>query len=339
MICMVSIRKMNFKTLDLNLLRVLDALLHDHSTTRAATRIGLSQPAVSAGLNRLRRHLNDPLFVREGQKLVPTPFAQSLAQPLSDALHTIEQSLAAQAEFDPARCTNKFRIFGSDYFSEMLMPQLADEVFSTAPNVRLSLLQHDEAQIAAYLADGRYDFALLPPEDFPEWMEGQLVFQSSFVAVAAVDHARIQRAGITPGDPVPLDLFCDIPQIMFSPQGKLSGMEDIPLAKLGRTRRLVMTVPNFAAVGRIVAQSQLIAILPTRFAQSLAHRLGLNIFAIPHELAMARLMLYWHRRNSNDAAYTWMRHCIIKHLDRLDEVKYPITPAEAANSAFAPNAN
>lgn len=334
---MVSIYLMNFNTLDLNLLRVLDALLRDHSTTRAGARIGLSQPAVSAALNRLRQHLGDPLFVREGQKLVPTPFALSLEQPLSDALYAIEKSLTARGKFDPAKCANRFKIFGSDYFSEMLMPQLADEVFSAAPNVRLALLQHDESQIATYLADGRYDFALLPPEDFPEWMESELVFHSSFVAVAATGHQRIQRAHITPGEPIPLDLFCDIPQIMFSPQGNQSGMEDVPLAKMGRSRRLVMTVPNFSAVGRIVAQSQLIAILPTRFAQSLANRLGLNIFAIPHELALARLKLYWHRRNSNDPAYTWLRQCIIKHLDRLDEVKYPITPAEAARSAYASN--
>lgn len=330
---MIFIRAMNFKTLDLNLLRVLDALLRDHSTTRAAARLGLSQPAVSAGLNRLRQHLGDPLFVREGQKLVPTPFALSLEQPLSDALHSIEKSLTDRGAFDPAKCTNRFTIFGSDYFSEMLMPQLANEIFSTAPNVRLALLQHDESQIPAYLADGRYDFALLPPEDFPEWMEGKVAFYSSFVAVAAVGHSRIDRAGIKPGAPIPLDMFCDIPKIMFSPQGNQTGMEDMPLAKLGRSRRLVMTVPNFAAVGRIVAQSQLIAILPTRFAQSLARRLGLHIYAIPHELALARVMLYWHRRNANDPAYIWLRDTILHHLYRLNEIKHPISPAEAANTS------
>ena len=116
---------MNLLSFDLNLLKVLDALLRDPSVTRAAERVGLSQPAVSAALKRLRTAFGDPLFVRNGQRLVPTPFALTLAGPLDSALATLGTVIASEPDFDPATATGRFRMYGSDDWVHVLMPELA----------------------------------------------------------------------------------------------------------------------------------------------------------------------------------------------------------------------
>src|SRR4051812_39302989 len=124
---------MNLLTFDLNLLRVLDALLRDQSTVKAARRVRLSQPAVSAALGRLRDTLNDPLFVRQGQRLVPTDYARSLEIPLRRLLGELTELLSGPGTFDPLQAHQSFRIAGSDFFAEMLMPPLAPLLEKSAP--------------------------------------------------------------------------------------------------------------------------------------------------------------------------------------------------------------
>ena len=130
----------NFVTLDLNLLRILDALLIEGSTTRAGQRVGLSQPAISAALGRLRHALNDDLFLRRGNRLDPTEYARQIEEPLRLALEQLETSLTGPLAFDPTVATDTFKLSGSDFFAEMLMPRLADTVYRRAPYMRVQLV-------------------------------------------------------------------------------------------------------------------------------------------------------------------------------------------------------
>lgn len=322
---MTGIYAMNFQTLDLNLLRVLDAMLAERNTTRVGERIGLSQPAISAALNRLRHALGDPLFVRVGNAMVPTPYAETLREPLRQAIEQIEAALLGNAPFDPVQSRRCFRIFGSDFFSEMLLPQLLTLLTASAPNMQVQLLHQDPGTFVTQLGDERIDLALMPPETTPEWVERQIAFHSTFVAVASSQHDRLRQAGIEPGSPIPIDLFCDIAHVLFAPEGNTSGMEDDALAAIGRQRRVFLTVPEFYSVGRAVAQSQLLAILPSRFALSLAERLGLTIHPLSFPMPMARLYLYWHRRHSESGEHRWMRQQILDRLAPLDEINFPIS--------------
>lgn len=322
---MLAIIVVNFRTLDFNLLRVLDALLRERSTTRAGESIGLSQPAVSAALRRLRESLGDPLFVRQGNAMVPTAFALALEEPLRRALDLLKDALAGGGHFDPAGSERSFRIFGSDFYSEMLMPGLAERISRLAPRMRLQLVYQDETAFARQLSEGAVDMALLPPRETPDWVERELAFHSSFVAIAGKHNAAIARAGIPAGKEIPIDLFCDMPHVLFSPEGNLAGMEDRALARIGRQRRVALTVPEFYGVGRVVAQSHYLAILPARFALSLSERLGLDVYAIPHEMPLAPQYLYWHRRHSADPAHRWMRETILALLEPLDELRHPVT--------------
>jgi DNA-binding transcriptional LysR family regulator len=321
---MLDISAVNFRTLDLNLLRVLDTLLELRSTTAAGERLGLSQPAVSAALRRLRDHLEDEILVREGNGMVLTAFARSLQLPVREALGALEQALSGGPQFDPTRSDRTFRIFGSDFFSELLIPRLADRLAALAPGIRLQLIHHDERYFVEQLSDDAIDMALLPLKETGDWVERRTAFHSTFVAVAGTGHARLARAGVRPGDVIPLDLYCDLRHVRFSPEGVLRGMEDEALARIGRERRIMLTLPEFYGVGRSVAQTDLLAVLPSRFAVALSSRLGLEIYRIPHDMPLARLCLYWHRRHSRDAAHRWMRDQVLDLLAPLDEVAHPL---------------
>src|SRR5260221_11330294 len=150
---------MNWSPLDLNLLRVLDAMLGERSATRVAALIGLSQPAVSSALNRLRQALGPPLFVREGSRMVPTPLAESIEGALREALDRIERTLSGAGEFDPAKSTRLFRMVGDDYLSEMLIPDLIGLLAKRAPGIRFQLLPTNPRPHDHQLADGNIDLA------------------------------------------------------------------------------------------------------------------------------------------------------------------------------------
>lgn len=319
---------MNLRTFDLNLLRVLDGMLAERNTTRVAEIVGLSQPAVSAALRRLREALGDPLFVREGNVLVPTPFARSLENPVHSALVSLEHALSGGTPFDPVICARSFTIAGSDFFNEMLMPKLIDTVRRVAPNVRLKLLPADVDNLFDPLSASRFDMALSGSLPQPDWIERAAAFQASFVVTARDNHPDIREAGIGWGDVMPLGLFCTLAHAIFSVTDDYERPEDSILAGLGRRRHVAVSIPGFYGVGRIVAQSDLLGVLPVRFALSIAGRLGLQIYRLPFGMPMTQLFLYWHKRESANREHIWLRNMVLHLLAPLDEVRNPLRANE-----------
>jgi len=315
---MIGIRLANLSSFDLNLLRVLDALLRETSTVRAGERLGLSQPAVSAALGRLRAALGDELFFRRGQGLEPTAYALSLEAPLREVLDLTETLLRGADRFDPLTNTDRFRISGSDFFAEMLMPSLADRLTRAAPGMKVHLVDLVPDSYVDTLERYDVDMALLPATDLPDWVQSRPVFRSSFVVVARRDHPRLARAGIAPGGVIPVDLFCDLGHVLFSPEGKLQAMGDAALARLGRERQVVMTMPVFSGVYRAVAGSDLIALLPVQLARHVAPAAGLEIYAAPMPVPLAQIVMVWHRRFAASAAHGWLRDQIADLLAPLD---------------------
>ncbi len=310
---------MNLSAFDLNLLRVLDALLRENSTTAAATRVGLSQPAVSAALSRLRHSLGDPLFIRQGQGLAPTAYAKSLELPLREVLDRLEEMLSGPTRFDAARATEIFKISGSDFFAEMLMPRLADALSTKAPGVRVQLVDLVPDNYVGTLERFEVDLALIPGTSYPSWIDYEPVFTSSFAMIARKGHLRLSRAGIKPGETVPIDLFCDLGHILFSPEGKLRAMGDAALARVGRERRVVMTMPVFSGVCSAVSGSDHVALLPRQLALAMRDRLGVEIYLPPMPIAPAQIAMIWHRRATNAPAHRWIRGVIAELLSPLNE--------------------
>ena len=309
----------NLSSFDFNLLRVLDALLQEHSTVKAAKRLNVSQPAVSAALARLRGALDDELFFRRGQGLEPTAFALSLEADLREVMDRIGRLIQGHEAFDPRIAQNRFRISGSDFFAEMLMPRLADHLQTMAPLVRVHLVDLVPDNYVDTLERYEVDLALIPKANFPDWTDSQPVFRSSFSVIARTGHSRLIEAGLRTGDVMPIDLFCDIGQVLFSPEGKETAMGDEALARVGRKRQVVMTMPVFSGVYRAVAGSELIALLPTALAHQVARSVGLEVLQPPIPIAQAQLMQVWHRRFTSSPAHAWLRNQIADLLLSLED--------------------
>ncbi|WP_233499438.1 LysR family transcriptional regulator [Pararhodobacter sp. CCB-MM2] len=313
----------NLATFDLNLLRVLDALLREGSTVRAGERLGLSQPAVSAALGRLRAALGDDLFVRVGQGLQPTDFAKGLEVELRQMLDQIG-TLLSNVPFDPATSRDSFRISGADFFAELMMPALGARVSKLAPGMRLHLVDlvptSDAASLERYMAD----IALVPGLKMPDWVETQRVFSSPYYVIARKDHPRLGR--VAPGAVVPLDLYCDLGHVLFSPEGNPASVGDKALAAVGRSRQVVMTMPFFSGVYLAVAASDLIALLPGQLALHVAKRLPIDLYRPPVPVGPETLQMIWHRRQSQNPAHQWLRGHIAEILAPLDDQHLPEAP-------------
>jgi DNA-binding transcriptional LysR family regulator len=291
---------------------VLDALLTEGSTVAAGRRIGLSQPAVSAALARLRLSLGDPLFVRQGQRLVPTDFATALRTPLRTALDDLDGLLSGGRAFDPTTDSARFVLTGSDFFAELLMPLLARDVLPGAPGLTFQMVELEPSDYMLHIREGRADVALVPAATVADWAESRIVFTSPFAVICRRGHPA--AAALGEDDIFPLDLFCALPHVTFSVEGLLATQSDRVLAGMGRGRRVAMTVADFSGVYRSVAQSDLVAVIPRELAVHAARALPLRLFRLPIPVGPVPIAMAWHRRSSQNPAHRWLRATLARLL-------------------------
>ncbi|WP_170367730.1 LysR family transcriptional regulator [Ruegeria arenilitoris] len=307
---------MNFATLDLNLLRVLDAILTAGSTTKAGERLGVSQSAVSNALNRLRHALGDDLFVRRGNQLVPTDFAVSIKDGLREELNRLESLLSRNDDFDPRQASETFKIAASDFFAELLMPGLGGVLNRKAPKMVAQLVDLVPENYVESLERYNADLALIPDTDAPDWISREVLFRSSFMVVGRVDNPFFVQ--IEDGAELPMETFCALSHVLFSPEGKLAAMGDAALAKVGRKRHVAMTLPVFSGVCRVVSASDLVALVPSQLARKFAPEFGLKVLAPPFEIEPVNIIAIWHRRSDANPMAKWMRQQVFDLLKPLD---------------------
>ena len=307
---------MNFATLDLNLLRVLDALFREGSTVKAAARLGLSQSAVSGALSRLRHALGDPLFLRQGNRLVETDYAARLKGPLHEELERLEAMLSPPSAFDPKAASGTFRIAASDFFAELLMPQLADLLHRTAPGIRAQLVDLVPYDYVQSLERRNADLALIPDMTVPEWINRQPLFRSPFRVIARASNPSL--AGLDGAPLMPIDIFCALHHVLFSPEGNLAAMGDAALERVGRRRQVALTVPVFSGVCRAVSESDLVALVPAQLANKVAATFKLRVFEPPMEIEPPLIVGIWHKRSDNTPFAKWTRERIFQLMEALD---------------------
>ena len=295
---------MNVRDIDLNLLRVFDAVLHEHGVTAAAVRLGLTQPAVSNALARLRAQFGDPLFVRTAGGMDATPFARELAEPVRRALALLESALAHGPGFDPASSTRAFRFYMSDVGQVEFLPPLVERTQRTAPSVRLEAVGLDVEDIAAALAAGALDLAVgfLPGLGAP--VLRQALFRDPYAVLMRADHPAA-------GGTLTRKKFVEASHALVSYRGGHHVIEEA-LERAGVAPRIALRVPHFTVVPMVLERSDLLLTLPARVAHVYERRGNLVSRPVPIPIPPAEVAVHWHERFEADSGNRWLRALIVE---------------------------
>ena len=292
---------MDLKDVDLNLLVVFNQLLLQQRVGQVAVTLGLTQPAVSNALARLRRLLGDELFLRTPQGMVPTPLAARLAGPVADALGLLHGALNQPAAFDAARSARRFNVGMSDIGEIYFLPTLLDLLARQAPQVTLNTVRNSTANLKAAMQAGEVDLAVgLLPQLQGGFFQRRL-FSQRYVCLFRHDHPLARKRSLSLRD----FLAAGHVQVVAADTGH--GRVDALMARSGTPRDVRLTVPHFVAVGHILASTDLIATVPERFAQRCAA--PFKLVQRPHPVALPAfdVHVFWHAQAHRDAANQWLR--------------------------------
>lgn len=293
---------MDTRRLDLNLLLALDALLMESNVTRAARRLHLSQPALSARLRRLRSIFRDPLLVPAQKGMIPTQRALELREPLREALEKLYTVIAERTPFDPAQADLVINIAGSDYVQCVLLRPLMAALKRQAPQMRCAWRQLNPPALFDQMERTEIDLAIMTVNTAPAQLRSRTLFSERYVFIARRNHPRIRRS-------VDLDTFVELEHVVVSPRGGgFSGPTDAVLRSRHRSRRVALSVATFLIVPEIVAQSDLVAVVPERLVGNHADRLLVREPPVP--IAGFTMGMVWHERTTAHPAHRWFRETL-----------------------------
>lgn len=302
---MSDIHHINLAGIDLNLLIVFDALMTEQSVTRAGERVGLSQPATSNALARLRGLINDDLFVRTAAGLRPTPTAIALKQQLRPALQQIQAALLEQSTFNPATSDRVFVIGMSDYMEFTLLPRLMQTLQTIAPQVSVQIRSGDRQKLLALLDTGELDLVCgVFPEKIASHKQ-KLLFQESYVCVCRCDHPVI-------GSSLSLEEYLAVSHLLVSVKEDRIGRVDTLLTEQNLKRHIALSIPHFLSAPFILAQTDLVATLAQRIALPFAQHQRLKLLPMPLAIAGFSVFMRWHRTTETSPACQWLRSVVLE---------------------------
>jgi DNA-binding transcriptional LysR family regulator len=295
---MIFILFMDVRAVDLNLLKAFDALMTERAVTRAAARIGLSQPAMSHALSRLRGVFGDELFVRTANGMEPSARAREIAPLIAAAIEHVETALRLGAGFDPATSAATFTAGMAEYAEIALVGPLARMFAREAPGATLRLLP--ALGVAEQLDRGLIDVAVAHlGNNLPAPIEAAVLLHDPFVVVARQGHPMTAR-------PMSLEDYAAQNHVLVSPRGATTGALDRILVDFGLKRRIALLVATYLAVPAALAAGDLIATVPRRVAAQIAATAAIAIAPLPIDFAMT-VSMAWHRRAAGDPAQSWFR--------------------------------
>lgn len=296
---------MELKDIDLNQLVVFQQLIVERRVSRVAETLGLTQPAVSNTLAKMRRQFGDELFLRTPAGMVPTPFAEQLAESVGYALGMIHSGLNQQTRFDPASYKRAVSIGMTDIGEIVFLPALIDRVRQAAPGVSLSTVRNAAVNLREEMEAGKVDLAIgLLPQLKAGFFQRRL-FQQRYVCLFRRGHALDRPEPVTPQD------FSDAEHLVVVSPGTGHGKVDELIRRAGVERRVRLTVPHFVGVGHILQGSDLVATVPERLAQHLVEPFGLRHVAHPVKLPDVAINMFWHAKAHRSAANQWLRGVVV----------------------------
>lgn len=295
---------MNINSSDLNLLSVFYALSRDKSTTKAAQSLGLSQPAVSHALNRLRDMFKDPLFVRASKGLVPTKKALELAEPIERLLKDAESILHEKVSFDPKLEIREFRISTTDYFEIVALPKILKRLSKEAPGIRIVSSATQGVLQKQQFENGTIDLAVAGYfGELPEGYFQQTVFRDIFVCVGRKGNPHLKGT-------LTVAKYGEAKHILISPQGDMKSRSAAALKKLKIEQTFQAGVASFISPAWMIAESDLLLTCPRKLAEAYQKYLPVEIAKLPVTIDGISVVQVWHARHQKDPAHTWLRSLI-----------------------------
>jgi len=290
---------MNLRSLDLNLLVAFDALMTERHVSRAADRVALSQPAMSNALSRLRSMLDDPLLVRTSRGMEPTARALELHGPIRTALAEIQRTLSTPTRFEPAKAQHHFVIGASDYMEFLVVPRLVKALQQQAPGVDLSVRSLQLSPPEGPLDRGEMDLAFGYFPNLPKRLRQAHLFTEHLECAVRKDHPTVKSR-------LTLEQYLRLPHLFVSTRQR-SGVVDEALARMGRSRRISVSVPHFLVAPYIIVESDVIMTVNSRIARTYARTMPIRVFPPPLKLPDFPISMVWHPRSDKDAAHEWLR--------------------------------
>ena len=295
--------RIDVRTINLNLLPALEALVVEGSVGAAARRTHVTQSAMSHSLARLRALFDDPLLVLSGRRMTRTPLAERLVLELPAALDRLAGAIAAPAPFVPATARRTFRLTTFDYFELTALPDLLAYLARHAPGIDLEIERFSPSQLPALVA-GELDLALIGEAPIPlTGLRRQAVLAEPFAVIVRPDHPRVRRA-------LTLDAYLAEGHVLISVEGRRDGAVDRALARLGRARRVAVRVPHFLSAPLAVMRSDHVCTLARSVALRAHALFGARVLPPPLELAPAGVVALWSRRTDADDGARWFRELV-----------------------------
>jgi len=294
----------NVLDLDLNLLRAFDAVLREGSVTAAGERLGLSQPAMSNALARLRRLLDDPLFMRTPRGMRPTPFAQRLAIPVQQALDLIRTGLSEPSGFDPKTSDRVFRLQLTDVGELVFLPRLLERLKRDAPGVRIEVEQRRQKEVGDALSAGEIDLAVGFLPELSGGVVQRRLSRDQYLCLVRAEHPAV-------GARLTLARFLDASHVLVSAEGSPHEIVEQTLRARGLRRRIALRVPHFMVLPMILARTDYMVIVPKGFVQAMTPLGRFKSLRLPVDIPQLDVKVHWHERFDQDPGIAWLRGVLI----------------------------
>jgi DNA-binding transcriptional LysR family regulator len=292
---------MNLSKVDLNLFIVFDAIYTEANLTRAGQIVGITQPAVSNALARLRETFNDPLFVRTAQGMVPTPMAQNIIGPVRNALSLLRVSVQESRTFNPLQANKTYRISMTDLTEEIILPPLFQRLRRLAPSVQIESFLSKRRETTKELAAGRLDFAVDAPLNTDPQVRHVKLLSDRYVCAIRKGHPLAKEK-------LTLDEYMSLTHIHISSRRSGLGYVDLTLGKMGIQRKIALRSQHYLMASMVMLKTDMAMTVPERFARS--H--DLHYVGVPVEVPAVETHLYWHESTDQDPANRWMREQMIE---------------------------
>ena len=301
---------MKIKDTDLNLFIAFDVIYTEKNLTKSGQVLGITQPAVSNALARLRDLFNDELFIRTSRGMIPTPVANQLIGDIRNALSLIQNTISVSEKFDPSTANMTFKISIGDTSEYRLLPLLIKELAKIAPKVKVETYLTARKDAPRELASGAIDFSIDPPLQSDQHLKHEKIYQEDYVMIVRKDHPILKKQKITIED------YLDLSHIHISNRKTGMGHVDMTLYKLGLSRDIYLRAQHFLVAPYIVEQSDMAITTTKGFAvdRNLAWR------ELPFDIDPLVLHLYWHENNDNESSSKWMRDLMLKTYGKLQKV-------------------